>query len=444
RTREPMTYMTPKVDIRSEKGYWYLQSDGKWKQDSKGTGQLFKDPYPLSDKLFLVSHKPSGPQWSDAKAYGLYLLDDKGAVRLVYKDAEFSCWQPYPLRVRRKPPVLKTAFDRKLADKKQALCVVTDVYHGLEGVKRGEIKHIRIMEQVPRPWSARRTDRSDLFSKQHVVLSKGTNIGLKVQWGIVPVEPDGSAHFVVPADRNIYFQVLDENYLAVQTERSYVNYRPGETRACIGCHETPNSAAEVRGGGAVKALKRPPSLPAAQPGDKLPQRTLHYPTDVQPVLDKHCIKCHNPKKPKKESGGLDLSGRATGHFSVSYEALMGKIGKSMAPVSENSKPTVGYLPARSSFSFKTTIVAMLSKGKVRLPDKALAEKAAKLAKDHKEVNLSVGELLKISNWVEANCQYYGSYWGRRHVRFKTHPNFRPEVTFPQAISTTPPPTKAKR
>jgi hypothetical protein len=444
RTREPMTYMTPRVDIRSEKGYWYLQSDGKWKQDSKGTGPLFKDPYPLSDKLFLVSHKPSGPQWSDAKAYGLYLLDDKGAVRLVHKDAEFSCWQPYPLRPRRKPPVLKTAFDSKLAKKNQALCVVTDVYHGLEGVKRGEIKHIRIMEQVPRPWSARRNDRSDLFSKQHVVLSKGTNIGLKVQWGIVPVEADGSAHFVVPSDRNIYFQVLDENYLAVQTERSYVNYRPGETRACIGCHETPNSAAGVRGGGAVKALKRPPSIPQAQPGDKLAQRTLHYPTDVQPVLDRHCITCHNPKKPKKESGGLDLSGRATGQFSVSYEALMGRIGKSLAPISENSKPTVGYLPARASFSFKTTVVAMLSNGKVRLPDKALSEKAAKLAKDHKEVNLSVGELLKISNWIEANCQYYGSYWGRRHVKFKSHPNFRPAVTFQQALSAQPPPTEAKR
>jgi len=162
------------------------------------------------------------------------------------------------------------------------------------------------------------------------------------------------------------------------------------------------------------------------------------------VLDKHCVKCHNPKEPKSKSGGMDLSGKPTGHFSKSYEAILGRIGKSLAPISENSKPTVGYLPARASFSFKTTIVAMLSKGKVRLPDKALAEKAAKLAKDHKEVNLSTGELLKISNWVEANCQYYGSYWGRRHVRFKNHPNFRPAVTFDQAISTTPPKIKSKR
>jgi len=441
RTREPMTYMTPRVDIRTEKGFWYRKSSGEWRHDGGGTGPLFKDPYPLSDKLFLVAHKPAGGKWSDAAAYGLYLLDDRGGVQLVHKDPAISCWQPYPLRVRRKPPVLKTAFDAKLAAAKQAVCVVTDVYHGLEGVSRGTVKHIRIMEQVPRPWSARRRDGSDIYGKQHVALSKGTNIGLKVQWGIVPVENDGSAHFVVPADRNIYFQVLDENYLSVQTERSYVNYRPGETRACIGCHETPNSAAAGRSAGAVKALKRSPSVPAAQPGDKSPRRTLHFPTDVQPVLDKHCSKCHNPKK---KSGGVNLSGTPTALFSVSYESLMSKIGKQLAQVSENSKPTVGYLPARSCLSYGTTLVATLAKGKVRLTDKALAARAAKLAEKHKKVDLSAAELLKISNWVDANCQFYGSYWGRRHVRYKNHPDFRPNVTFEQAISTTPPRADKKR
>jgi len=140
RTREPMTYMTPQVDVRTEKGYWYRQPDGGWKQDSKGTGPLFKDPYPLSDKLFLVSHKPAGPQWSDPKAYRLCLLDDKGAVRLIHKDDELSCWQPYPLQVRRKPPMLKTAFDGKLETPRrvrqirQAACRAVERYeHRLEG-----------------------------------------------------------------------------------------------------------------------------------------------------------------------------------------------------------------------------------------------------------------------------------------------------------------------
>ncbi|MHC4253621.1 MAG: TolB family protein, partial [Planctomycetota bacterium] len=198
RTREPMTYMTPQVDIRTEKGFWYLQPSGEWKHDANGTGPVFKDPYPLSDRLFLVAHKPAGPRWDDAKAYGLYLLDDAGEVRLVHDDPSFSCWQPYPLRARQRPPVLRSPVDVALAGRKQAVCVVTDVYHGLEEVERGTIKYIRILEQVPRPWSARRGHGSDKYGKAHVVLSMRSVLGLKVLSGILPVQDDGSAHFVVP------------------------------------------------------------------------------------------------------------------------------------------------------------------------------------------------------------------------------------------------------
>lgn len=81
---------------------------------------------------------------------------------------------------------------------------------------------------------------------------------------------------------------------------------------------------------------------------------------------------------------------------------------------------------------------MLFKGKVRLTDKALAARAAKFAEKHKKVNLSPAELLKISTWIDTNCQYYGSYWGRRHVKFKNAPDFRPRATFEQAIATAPP------
>ena len=435
RTREPMTYMTPRVDIRTEKGFWYQEPSGEWQHDESGTGKLFKDPFPLSDKLFLVAHKPAGPQWYEATAYGLYLLDDSGGVRPIHDEPEFSCWQPYPLRVRGKPPVLSSAVNAGLAEKNQAVCMVTDVYHGLEDVPRGTIKYIRILEQVPRPWSARRRDGSDVFGKAHVVLAQHTVLGLKVQWGIVPVEDDGSANFVVPANRNIYLQVLDENFLAVQSERSYVNYQPGEMRACIGCHETPNSVPTRMSTRTVTALKRAPSVPAAQPGDASARRTLHYPTDVQPVLDEHCVECHNPKK---KSGDLDLMGTPTSLFSVSYESLMSRVGKRFAKLNEGQKPTVEYLPARSCLSYDTTLVAMLSKGKVHLADKALDQRAVELAEEHKEVNLSTAELLKISNWLDANCQFYGSYWGRRHVKYKNDLDFRPRVTFEQAISTTPP------
>ena len=56
--------------------------------------------------------------------------------------------------------------------------------------------------------------------------------------GDVPVEQDGSAHFEVPADTAVYFQLLDENRMELRRMRSFISFQPGETRACAGCHET--------------------------------------------------------------------------------------------------------------------------------------------------------------------------------------------------------------
>jgi len=452
RTREPMTYMTPYSDIQAEGGFAFKTKEGRWSRDRGGRGPLFKDPYPLSEKLFLVAHKPAGPSWSDSTGYGLYILDEKGNVGLIHKDPEISNWLPYPLKPRKKPPVLMTDFDREMAKKNLATCVVTDIYHGMEDTTRGTIKYIRVLEQIPRPWATRRRWSGDSYDQQHACISKDTHLGLKVQHGVVPVEPDGSAHFVVPAKANIFFHALDENYMAVQKERTYVNYMPGETRACIGCHETPNTAAAAkRRPGAVMALKRAASVPGPQPGEKSGRRPLHYPTDVQPVLDKHCVKCHSGKEPK---GDLTLTGEMTRMFSVSYESLLkerrrgkGRRRFDLFPTVGENHPKIGnvhYEPARSYGSHNSILVAMHSKGKVKLKDPAKAAIAEKLAKVHEKVNLKPEELLKISNWVDTNAQYYGAYWGRRNLQYKDHPNFRPVPSFETASSYTSPIPEEKR
>jgi len=452
RTREPMTYMTPYADIQAEGGFSFKTAGGGWRRDGSGRGPLFKDPYPLSEKLFLVAHKPSGPTWNDPTAYGLYILDEKGNVGLIHKEDDISSWLPYPLKARKKPPVLVTDFDQKMAKKNLATCIVTDIYHGMEDTRRGTIKYIRVLEQIPRPWATRRRWGGDGYDQQHACITKDTHLGLKVQHGIVPVEADGSAHFVVPAKANIAFHALDENYMAVQIERTYVNYMPGETRACIGCHETPNNAAAAtRRSGAVMALKRGASVPGPQPGEKSGQRPLHYPTDVQPVLDKHCVKCHSGKEPK---GGLTLTGEMTRMFSVSYESLLkerrggrGRRRFELFPTVGENHPKTGnvhYEPARSYGSHNSILVAMHSKGKVKLKDPAKAEIAAKLAKKHEKVNLKPEELLKISNWVDTNAQFYGAYWGRRNLQYKDHPNFRPVPSFEDASSYTSPIPEDKR
>ena len=445
RTREPMTYMTPDVDIQAEAGFVFREADGTWKRDGTGKGPLFRDPYPLSRSQFLVSHKPAGMPWNDAKGYALYRLEESGKVELLYRDEAISCFQPIPLQPRQRPPVLTEARDAKLAAKGLAVCVVQDVYHGLENVKRGEAKWIRVMEQVPRPWATRYNWKGDVYDQQYVVVSKDGALGLKVQHGMVPVESDGSAHFIVPADRNIYFQVLDRNFMELQRERTYVNYRPGEKRSCIGCHEMPQNVPPASNKAPLATLREP-----SAPG---PSRAVHYPSDVQPVWDQHCIKCHSGEKPKAD---LDLSGTPTALFSRSYEDLMperrkrGKIHDNrqlLGPIIGENHPKTGnvhYLPAKSVGSHASVLVAMLSHGLVQLADPKDAERAKKLEQIHEKVRLSPEELLRVTTWIESNGQYYGSYWGRRNLQYKEHANFRPAPTFADATSKVSPVPEDKR
>ena len=453
RTRDPMTWMTPYVDIRTEGGFHFENPDGSWSKDEKGMGPLFADPYPLSAALFLVAHKPAGTMWTDSKGYGLYLLNEHGAVKEIYRDPAISCWRPMPLRPRPLPPVPTSPINAELAQRGEAVCMVADVYHGLEGVERGTVKYLRVLEQVPRPWAAQCKGNGDEYDQQHIVISKDTHLGLKIQHGIVPVDPDGSAHFVVTADANIILQALDANYLAVQTERTFVDYRPGEIRACIGCHETPESA--MRQGGLTRgtekekpqAFRRAPSRPGPQPGETRGQRVLHYPTDIQPLFDRHCVSCHG--NGEKLAGNLDLRGTPTKKFCVSYEALVPERRKGVHDrgllgliIGENHPKTghVEYLPAGSLGARTSVLAAMLSRGKITLVDPAQQTRAERLAKKHGDVaaQLSAEEFLRLANWIDTNCQYYGSYWGHRDLQYKDAPGFRLVPTFEDARSKEPP------
>jgi hypothetical protein len=410
RTRKPMTYVTADVDLRGAvtggEGGWEFYIGNRWVPDGRGKkGRLYADPYPLSKNLFLVSSKQTGKRWNDIKAYDLYLLDDKGNHTLIYDDPDISCWHPMPLRPRRVPPVLRSTIDPKLAKENLALCVVSDVYRGLDNVKQGTIKYIRINEQAPRPWAARRFWDDDGY-----IISMGTHMGLKVQHGIVPVEEDGSAHFVVAADKNIFFQVLDENFMEVQRERTYINYRPGEIRSCIGCHEKIKDAPHSLPGKLI-ALNRPPSKPGPQPGEISGARPLHYPTDVQPILDKHCIRCHSGDE---SAADMDLTGKLTYEFSRSYENLLEH--DLLQTIDEDTVKFGEYMPPYSLGSHVSKLIKTLLKG-------------------HNDVKLSQEEMIKLTTWVDSNAQYYGTWYGRKELEHRNHPNFRPKPTFAEAIST---------
>ena len=410
RTRKPMTYVTPETDIQGEGGWVHFTPNGKKYHNNKGP--LFMDPYPLSDKLFLASYNPD-KHWKEKNAYSLYLIDDKGRRDLVYRDPKISCWLPMPLRPRNKPPIVPSPLLKNIKAHDKATLVLSDVYVGLPGIERGAVKYLRIMEQVPRPWDCRRFwDKHDRQGNHTSLISNGPVLGLKVMHGIVPVREDGSAHFVVPPNRNLYFQALDENFMEIQRMRTYINLLPGEHRSCIGCHEYRQLAPANK---TNLALHNGPDEPGPQPGDRFAARTIHYPRDVQPIFDTHCVNCHNSEKPE---GKLNLSGEMTGLFSRSYESI-------------RHRRLVKTFNEGSDFG-----------GSEAVPPKTVGSHNSKLIKTlrtgHHNVKLSKEEFTRLVTWVDANAQYYGSYYGRRNIKYKDHPNFRPVYTFEQAVSTTAP------
>jgi hypothetical protein len=86
----------------------------------------------------------------------LYLIDTDGNHRLVHEDAELSCWHATPLVPRETPPEVRTVVDPRKAKENVALCVVNNIYQGMEGVAEGEVKWIRVNEALPRYWSTHR------------------------------------------------------------------------------------------------------------------------------------------------------------------------------------------------------------------------------------------------------------------------------------------------
>jgi hypothetical protein len=442
-SRYPVINVTPDVFVqrRTEPGWHFQTEQGGYVHDSTGrNGHLYTHPYPVSDRHFLVSYKvrPSDHYQQVANAYALYLIDSDGLRQPIHSDPKLSCWHPLPVVARAIPPAVESSRDPHYAARSEAICVVADVHQGMDGVEPGTVKWLRINEALPRYWSTSRRWEPSLSSS-----SWKAALWPRVQWGVVPVEEDGSAHFVVPANRSIFLQALDEHFREVQRERTYVNYAPGEMRSCTGCHGQSHRAAAPGASPLLLALKRPPSILQPQPcdqiengGDGLAGQVIHYPTDIQPIFDARCVSCHGPDDP---AGGLRLTGETTSYYNTSYEELARKelAGPIIAEFTSFLRGDQGnyngaYLPPMTLGSPNSTIITMLTQ----------REHPKNSQNDHSKL-LTEMELMILSRWIDSNYQYYGSYFGRHHTQWinadPKNPayqpaDFRRKATFEEAIS----------
>jgi hypothetical protein len=57
--------------------------------------------------------------------------------------------------------------------------------------------------------------------------------------------------------------------------------------------------------------------------------------------------------------------------------------------------------------------------------------------------VSKTEFLQLTNWLDVNCPFHRSYWGRLNAKYKDHPNYRPNITFVEALMRTVPKSVSK-
>lgn len=327
----------------------------------------FLHPFPLSEKYILTAC-----QLNADSPWGIYLVDvfDNIVPICVHPDA--AMLEPVPLRKTDRPRIIPDKVD---LTQKEATVYLTDVYMGggLAGVPRGTVKQLRIFG----------------FDYGYQGLANHTYIGIEGPWdvhrilGTVDVEPDGSAAFRVPANTPIAVQPLDAEGKALQLMRSWFVAMPGENLSCVGCHERTTDA--------------PPTLQTLAAG-KPPQairpwfgrdRGFSFDREVQPMLDRYCVGCHNGSDFEGQKL-VDLRQDNTPTFSRAYQELQKHVRRP-GPESDYHM-----LPPAEYHADTSPLLQMLHKG-------------------HHGVELPAESYQRLAAWIDLNVPYFGTWHEFREI-----------------------------
>ena len=337
----------------------------------------YEDPYPLNENYFLASRLSGGRN-------AICLLDMFGNELVIHEDP-LGCFDPMPVAPREKPKAKPELRDYKNAP---GTFYVQDVYIGthMEGVERGDVKYLRVVESPPKKnWTHPAWGGQGV----HCPGMNWHNFENKRILGTVPVAQDGSAHFECPSDKYVFFQLLDKDGMMVHSMRSGTMIQSGEKQGCIGCHE--NRVEDV------PPMKKQPIALTREPS-KLngwygAPRIFSFQKEVQPVFDKHCVKCHDFNKPAGKK--LLLAGDRTICFNASYTDLWSKkiikcVGAGPAAIQQ----------AKSWGSHPSKLIKVLREGH---------KEGTPGHKAHKDIKLSAEDMDRIITWVDLNAPYYPYY-----------------------------------
>jgi len=336
--------------------------------ESEGTRYAYGTPWPLSEDYFLCN------EWND-----LVLLDRTGNKEFICgrdnvpgdRIEDLRLVDPIPLRPRPVPPVIPTATwqgERAARpEHRPATIFIRNCYLSdlplPEGVK---IKALRIVQLFPQEQAQMNNPKIGYASESLARMSLGT----------VPVENDGSVYCYAPVGKEIYFQLLDERGMAVQSMRSGTHVFAGEQATCVGCHENQWSAPPA--GPNPEALRRPPSPLTPEPGGVEP---INFHRLVSPILSANCTSCH-----AERGKGPDMSYGSLKDFAFHWCSSEGFTnGDIVFPGQGGSRTMPGLFGARVSKLVKY------------------------LDQSHYDVSLTDDEFRRIALWLDCNSNELGAY-----------------------------------
>ena len=336
---------------------------------------FFLHPRPLNDELVLAAMQEDG-----SKNFKIVLIDIYDNILTLWDLPAENLYEPIPLKVRAKPPMQP---DRVNLQSKTCNVYMANVYRGqktLEGVPKGTVKRLRVFHYEYSPRTA----------GGHYVIGMEGPWDPRILHGTVDVEDDGSCMFQFPAATPLSVQPLDSEGRALQLMRSWLVGQPGETISCIGCHENQNAAAPA--GQVTVASRKAPQQIRPWYG---PARGWAFERELQPVLDRKCVGCHNGSTKAVNALGEKIPNFAYnpklgwGRFSESYLALH--------PYVRRNGPEGDYhVLTPLEFHVSTSDLYQI------------------LKKGHHGVVLSPEEWDRLITWVDLNVPYYGT-WTERGV-----------------------------
>ena len=347
----------------------------------------FLHPYPLSEKYFLVTCRPTRESM-----WGIYLVDTFDNMTLIKEVQDYALVEPIPLRKTETPPVIADMTD---LSRKDAVVYIENIYagRGLKGVPEGTVKNLRLFTY---------------HFAYRTVAGIAHRVGADGPWepkrilGSVPVEEDGSVLFRIPANTPISIQPVDAEGKALQLMRSWTTAMPGEMVSCVGCHEEANSSPLNKL--QTQALTKEPEELRPWYG---PVRGFSFLREVQPVLDQYCVSCH-------DAGGAQPDLRADqGKLIVTQNGDPEPLVVHDTPAKELVKKYGGvFPPSYIELRRRVRVGGLESDLRTQNPGEFHADNSElfqMLNKGHHGVQLDPESVERLAAWIDLNAPCHGTW-----------------------------------